>query len=132
MVQQTTDPSAGHSLFLTRIACVEVAAAVTRRSRVGNLAGANARAILAQFRYDILYQYNILEITPSLLIDAERLAEIHGLRGYDAVQLAASLILRQNRMSANLPDLIFVGADVQLNQAAQTEGMIVDNSTNPP
>jgi hypothetical protein len=31
----------------------------------------------------------ILEVTPAVLAEAERLAEVHGLRGYDAVQLAA-------------------------------------------
>jgi len=42
-------------------------------------------AILSQFRHDLAHQYNTLEIVPALLIEAERLAERHGLRGYDAV-----------------------------------------------
>jgi hypothetical protein len=59
-----------------------------------------ASGLLAQFRLDALHQYNILAITPGLLTDAERLAEVHGLRAYDAVQLAATVELHQRRLAA--------------------------------
>jgi len=61
-----------------------------------------------------------------------RLSEIRGLRGYDAVQLATALEL-ENRFSANnLSSIIFISADNHLNQAAQTEGLTVDNPNNHP
>ena len=131
-VQALTDPAAGHEVFLTRIGRVEVTAAVTRRSRGGLLPGLNALALLAQFRYDATYQYNILEIIPAVLAEAERLAELHGLRGYDAVQLATTLNLHQNRMATGLSVLTFVSADGALNTAAKAEGLTVDNPNSHP
>ena len=92
----------------------------------------NAAALLAQFRYDATYQYNILEVIPTVLAEAERLAEAHGLRGYKAVRLAAPLSLHQSRVSAGLSVLTFVSADGALNKAAQAEGLVVDNPTNHP
>jgi uncharacterized protein len=89
------DPAAAHEIYLTRIARVEVAAAVTRTGRGGVVTIAAATALLTQFRHDATHQYNILEVTPAGLAAAERLAELHGLRGYDAVQLAATLELRK-------------------------------------
>ena len=131
-VQSLADPAAGHELFLTRISRVEVTAAVTRRSRGGVSPNVNAPALLAQFRYDATYQYNILEVILTVLAEAEQLAEAHGLRGYDAVQLAATLSLHQSRVSAGLSVLTFVSADGALNKAAQVEGLVVDNPTNHP
>ncbi len=96
------DPAASHELFLTRIARVEVVAAVTRRGRGNVIPAAAAAALVAQFRHDAAHQYNILEVTPAVLADAERLAEVHGLRGYDAVQLAVTVEMHRTRATAGL------------------------------
>jgi uncharacterized protein len=121
------DPAAAHELFLTRIARVEIVAAVTRRGRGNVIRVAAATALIAQFRHDAAHQYNILEVTPTLLADAERLAVAHGLRGYDAVQLAVSLALHRTRATAGLPPRTFNCADQELNAAATAEGLAVDN-----
>jgi uncharacterized protein len=131
-VQALTDPAAGHEIFLTRITRVEVTAAVTRRGRGGLPIGTSATAILTQFRYDAAHQYNILEITPTLLIEAERLAEGHALRGYDAVQLAATIGLHQGRAAASLSALTLISADGDLNTAARAEGLAVDDPNAHP
>ena len=78
-----------------RLTRLQITAAVTRPGRGGPLPAAAAPARPAQFRHDAAHQYTILEITPALLTDAERLAKIYGLRAYDAVQLAASTHLGQ-------------------------------------
>jgi len=131
-VRGLTDRAAGNEIFLTRITRVEVTAAVTRRGRGGLLPGTTATAILTQFRYDLAHQYNILEITPALLAEAERLAEVHGLRAYDAVQLAATLELHQGRSAAGLSGLTFISADADLNTAATAEGLPVEDPNTYP
>jgi uncharacterized protein len=131
-VRGLADPAAAHELFLTRIARVEIIAAVTRRGRGGVIPVAAASALLAQFRHDAAHQYNILEVTPVLLADAERLAEVHGLRAYDAVQLAATLELHQARSAAALSRLALISADHELNAAAMAEGLLVEDPTSHP
>src|SRR5208282_6130714 len=131
-VQGLTDPAAAHEILLTRITRVEIVAAITRRSRGGPVPATAAPALLAQFRHDAAHQYTILEVTPALLADAERLAESHGLRAYDAVQLAATTDLHQARSTTGLSRLTFISADQELNAAAIAEGIDVDDPTMHP
>ncbi len=130
-VRSLADPTASNEVFLTRITRVEVTAAITRRGRGGSLASTVA-AILVQFRQDATHEYNILEITPALLADAERLAEIHGLRAYDAVQLAASLELDRKRQAAGLSRITLISADQELNAAGIANGLLVDDPNAHP
>lgn len=59
-------------------------------------------------------------------------ANKYELRGYDAVQLAASLeVEKRIKLTGGLP-LIFVSADNDLNQAALGEGLSVENPNNYP
>jgi predicted nucleic acid-binding protein len=131
-VQALADPAAAHEFFLARISRVEVTAAITRRSRGGMLAGVSAPAILAQFRHDAAHQYNIVEVTPALLADAETLAETHGLRAYDAVQLAAARELQNRRLALGLSGITLVSADQELNAAAVGVGLPVDDPNHHP
>lgn len=61
-----------------------------------------------------------------------RFAEVHRLRGYDAVQLGAAVELHVLREAAGLPPLVFVSADQPLNAAAASEGLVVDDPNRHP
>jgi predicted nucleic acid-binding protein len=126
-VQALSAPAAGHELFLSRVTRVEVTATITRRGRGGLPGGVSFTTLLSQFRYNAIHQYNILEIIPAFLIEAERLAEVHGLRGYDAVQLAVAMSLHQDRLAAGMSGITLISADGELNTAAQAEGLAVDD-----
>jgi len=121
------DPRAGNTIFLARITSVEVVSAVARRRRNKSLSGANAAAVLDDFRFDSANQYFFVDITDTLIDRAMTLADNHALRGYDAVQLAAALILQDQRQSLNLPDCQFISADSALNAAAVSEGLQTDD-----
>ena len=69
----------------------------------------------------------IVEVTESLIDTAMRAAEVHTLRGYDSVQLAAALELQSVRASLALPPLTFVCADNRLNAVASAVGLTVEN-----
>ena len=129
-VQGITDPVAGNLLYLTRITGAEVISAVTRRQKRGQITAIDAAAALTAFRRDFPPGYLIIEVTPSLVTQAMNLAERHGLRGYDAVQLAAALQLRDQCAASGLPAPLFIAADNELNAAAQAEGLLVDNPNN--
>jgi hypothetical protein len=114
-------------IYLARITAVEVCAAVARRQRGASLPPAQAMAILSRFRRHLVRRYQIAEVTPALLSDAMDLAEVHGLRAYDFVQLAAALELNRLRVAAGLGGIILVSADLELNAAATASGLAVDD-----
>lgn len=58
---------------------------------------------------------------------AMALAESHGLRGYDAVHLAAALDLQIARAASRLSPITFVSADDEQLQVARAEGLQVEN-----
>lgn len=127
------DPRTGNRILLARITGVEVVAALTRAGRSrGPGAMMATTAQVQQFRHDFINQYRVVEVTASILSRAMMLAHMHGLRGYDAVQLAAALEVHSLRPSALLPPMTLVSADVELNAAARAEGLVVDDPNSHP
>ena len=126
------DPSTGCSIYVVRVTAVEIIAAITRRERGGTLTPTDAAAARQAFRSDLATAYQVIEVTPTLADRAMLLAEKHGLRGYDAMQLAASLEVHVRYVAAGLPAVTCVSADTELNAAAIAEGLpIADPHTHP-
>ena len=122
-----TEPAAGHSLYIARITAVEVVSALTRRRRGGSVSEIDATTAMAAFRHDLFHQYRVIEITPTVITRAMALAETHGLRGYDAVQLASALIVQAMRETLGLSALELASADRELNDAAAVEDLTIDD-----
>jgi uncharacterized protein len=120
-------PATGHFIYLARITEVEVTAALARRRGQPGLSVAQARAALGLFRQDFAQDYRVAEIIVSLLQQAALLADVHSLRGYDAVQLAAALAVR-----TQVPAIILVSGDGDLNNAAVAEGLPVEDPNAHP
>lgn len=116
-----------NEVFVVATTGVEVAAAITRRGRGGTISPTDAAAFCTLFLTDLSQDYQSVDVTDSLLRQAIQLARRHGLRGYDAVQLAAALEVNRVRVAAGLLPIIFVSADNELNAAAQSEGLAVDD-----
>jgi len=110
----------------------EVIAALARRTRTGSLTQIAAQSAMAAFRSDFGGSYFISELTPALVERAMDLAQMHGLRGYDAVQLAASLDVNTERRGYGFAPLTLVSADTDLNQAAIVEGLSLENPNDHP
>ena len=119
-------------IIVAAITRVEVVAALTRRVRSATITQADAAAACALFLADILTDYRGVPITDAVLSRAVQLAQSYKLRGYDAVQLAASTEVNQLRLAAGLPPVIFVSADRDLNAAASAEGLTVDDPNAHP
>ncbi|MDQ3011456.1 MAG: hypothetical protein M3X11_12220 [Acidobacteriota bacterium] len=60
------------------------------------------------------------------------LAEKYALRGYDAIQLAAALMFEDEMTADGLGPLTLISADLELNQAAQAEGLLTDDPNQHP
>jgi len=63
---------------------------------------------------------------------AASIVQAHGLRAYDAVQLAAALEINADRIAVGLSAVTLISADVGLNAAAVAEGLAVDDPNAHP
>lgn len=126
-VQSLANPETGNSLFVARITLVELASAITRRQRNGDLIAADATAALTDVKADFASDYQVIEVTADLITAASTLAEKHALRGYDAVQLAAALEVNAVYVSVGQPSITLISADHDLNAAGMAEGLNVDD-----
>lgn len=123
-------PSAQNRLYLARITGVEVIAAITKRKRVGSInSNAGAKAI-RRFERDFQNRYLLIDVSPQIIQRAMDLAKSHTLRGYDAVQLASALEANRERTTLGGTPLTFISADKDLNTAATSEGLTVDDPNN--
>ncbi len=126
-VQALAAPTVRHSLFVVRITLAETVAAITRRERGGSITPQDAATAVADFQLDFAFQYRVVEVSAGLVAQAATLARRHGLRGYDAVQLAAVL-----EIHATDPSVTLLSADAELNTAALAEGLSVDDPNSHP
>jgi predicted nucleic acid-binding protein len=111
-------------LIVSQLARVEVPAALWRKHRIDELSMSDATLLIAAFEADYFgtqeepARFLVIAATASILDDAAQLAGIHGLRAYDAVQLASACSsLRE------VPEgLFFAAFDQALLAAAAREG----------
>lgn len=83
-------------LVVSALARVEVPAAMWRKNRWGELVADDAAVLVAAFEADYFGtatdapRFAAVAVTAAVLDDAARCAAVHGLRAYDAVQLASA------------------------------------------
>ncbi len=121
------DPSLGHDAFIAAITPVEIIAAIARRARGKSITQDQATTAYDLIRSDLQTDYQVVELNEAVLLSAMRLAESHGLRGYDAVQLSGALEINTLLLNNDLPPLVFVSADEELNNVAAAEGLAVED-----
>jgi predicted nucleic acid-binding protein len=72
-------------------------------------------------------RFSTLNLDDLVIGTAINLTQRHPLRGYDAVHLATALRLSEALTDEALEPLTFVSADDVLCQAAEAEGLMVEN-----
>lgn len=108
------------TLVVSAVTRVEVASALWRKHRLGELAAADAATLTAVFEADLdepAGRFATVPASTELLGAAVRLTAQHGLRAYDAVQLATATAARSVLGQLD----VFVAFDVQLRMAATVE-----------
>ena len=109
------------AIMTSAISRVEVGSALARAARGNRLDAKGARGAQEQFAEDWSDLAKVA-VTESLLARAERLAWKHGLRAYDAVQLATALTCQKT--TARLDESVLFGCfDGELTAAANEEGL---------
>jgi predicted nucleic acid-binding protein len=113
-VQHVTDPKQPNKIYIAAITGVEVISAMMKKVRTGDLS-----------------------LSDAVVARAMELPEKHKLRAYDAVQLAAALIIsdlsnQQGIPATGTPPLVLVSSDSDLLSAALAEGLVVEDPTRHP
>jgi predicted nucleic acid-binding protein len=124
-VGHTTGFSTSVRLYVSRMVLPEAISAITRRRNDRKVDPQSAVRIWNEIFNDFAGRtpYEIVEPSEAIVLRAALLVATHGLRGYDAVQLASALWL-QVRLSD--PDaLVFVCSDAGLSKAAKAERLTV-------
>lgn len=114
--------SESNNIFISKITAAEVAAAFSRRQRMKDITEENYGEVFADFLLDYERLFAKSEVTDSVIAIAIELARRQFLRGYDSVQLASAITLNTEINEG----LTFISADVELNNAAKTEGLAVE------
>lgn len=125
-------PAAENTLYVVELTVVETVSAITRRSHRGELSPDDAEAAVSALLLHFNGDYRQVQVTPDLTEEAVEMARRHGLRAYDAVQLAAVLQVQAERQALGLAGLTFLSADNALNAAAVAEGLTVDDPNAHP
>lgn len=100
-----------------RLVYPEARAALAMAHRQDHLTARQHRAAVRGLD-GLHHQLDIVEIDAALADTAGELAEVHGLRGYDAVHLAAAKLLDD-------PDLVLAAGDRDLLAAASAVGLSI-------
>ena len=124
-VRRTLLPSSAHTVFVAQTTPVELIAAITRRQRGGALTAADADNVISDMLYDFAVQYRVVGLTHAVVQRAMELARLHGLRGYDAIQLGTAAFTNSYRFEQQTETMVLVSSDDELNHAATEEGLIV-------
>ena len=111
---------AAEAISLSIMTRAETAAGLTRLQSRGILTQENYMTALEQFRLDWEW-YQRLPINEELIARADFLACQHGLRGYDAVHLAAALVWQE---ALTLP-VTLATYDQELADAGKKSGLKV-------
>jgi len=126
-VSTLTSVRSGHEIFVALVTGVEVVSAVARQARAGRFSPQDASAIIQAFQNHFFSQYRVVLTVPAIVQQAMDLAQRHGLRGYDAIQLASALAVQGELAAYGADPLVFVCSDHELNSVAQAEGLRVEN-----
>ena len=123
-------------IYAASITQVEVVAAFARQRKGLKLSLIDATTAISQFNQDFQSDIREIELKSNVLSEAVLLAEKYSLRGYDAVQLASALKIHTHlinlKIDFNSSSFTFVSADNELNTAALSEGLAVENPNSYP
>lgn len=128
-VLQTLHPARSHRIYIAPIACVELHAALKRREE--DMSTYQMEVVREELQSDLLKRFQAVDFAEDLLRSGCEMAWKHGLRGYDAIQLASALsIVRGYRRPGRHTPITFVTADAKLLHAAESEGFAVEDPNN--
>ena len=111
-------------LVVARLAHVEVTSAIIRRRREPGNRPEQAAEALAALDREMTEIFEVIELEGPVISRAIDLAKARALRAADAIQLACALLSHPGLPGS---EYCLVSADAELNAAALSEGLHVEN-----
>lgn len=112
------------AMLVSQLCRVELPAALWRKNRMDALTAEDAHVLIRAFENDMFQPDGRLvpiRITAGILDDAAALTATHGLRAYDAVQLATARVAREIDQNCRT----VAAFDTELRVAAAREGFLL-------
>jgi predicted nucleic acid-binding protein len=131
-IEQEFDPASGNKVISAKLSVIEVLSAMNRRHRESDISATEYTKFSGDFLSFAESEYELIELSDVVLIEAQRLLENYPLRAGDAVQLASALLANAQLISAKLPAPIFLASDARLLSVAKDEGLKTDDPQNHP
>lgn len=127
-VQRVTESVADSSILLAEITLAEVSAALAAKHRSPNgISEDDLIKVSSRFLQDC-DEYFLLIPTDRFVIDiAVELPRKYRLRGYDSVQLATAVVVRETLKSQDINAPVFIACDDDLLNAALDEDFHIEN-----
>ncbi len=134
-IEALHNPAQGHALYIAQVALVEVVASICRKAREQNMPLNERDSTIDDFRRDVQQTYSVWLVDKALYVAAGDLCRSHRLRAYDAVQLACAKAVHEDALvaqppEAEMPDFVFISADLGLLTIARAEGLSIENPNN--
>ena len=129
-IETLTDAESDNKIILARVTWVETLSAFTRLHRENRIDLNVLNQTINVFKADWESQFQIVEVKKSDYEKAGELLKKHPLRAYDSIQLACALKIHSAFAQTAPQAFTFASADDRLINAAQAEGMQVENPNN--
>jgi uncharacterized protein len=126
-VREVTAAAGGHLIHLSLLTVAELASALARRQREGQLNGQARERLFGAFLLDCASTYLLLRIEEDVLEQAIMLLNRHPLRTADAIQVATAVLLSDTLPLDPFGPVTIVSSDDRILQAAAREGLPIEN-----
>ncbi len=91
-IEQEFDATIGNRVITTKLSVAEVLSAMNRRQREANITATEYTKFSGDFLSFVETDYEMVELSDAVLLEAQRLLETHPLRAGDAIQIASALL----------------------------------------
>ena len=122
--------SAAYDIFVASITGIEIVSAITRQVKGKSISQTLADRAIKSLERNFNKRFIVVDLTPKIIDEGILLAQKYGLRGYDTAQPAVGLNIKNRLAQSGVRNFTFISADKDLNIAAQTEGLKVENPNN--
>lgn len=131
-IESLTDSESDNHIILARVTWVETLSAFSRLRRESKIDPTLLAQSIQVFKTDWETQYQIVEVEKSDIETAGDLVQEYPLRAYDSIQLACTLKIYSTFAKTAPKTFTFVSADDRLLNAAQAEGLNIENPNSYP